>query len=280
MNFFETKFNISNIIINLLLFQSYFPNKNEVFLFNGLSWFVANIMFFYLVTPFIFHILKKFNIDKNAKILAILILVVYLIAFFISYSFKWKVEAFSIGWWLIYISPFFRIFDYLIGFLAGFIFIRIKKVKNTEREWKFGFSILEISVIGIFLLSYKSKFLLIDSLRYGVYYIPVITFVIIVFAFGKGIISKIISNKILVYLGKLSYIIYMIHQLIIYYMSMFFGNSIFYTQDMVLKNYLSNIFLFFIIICISDVINRYLIPFITRIFTTKILIKKMKIRNY
>lgn len=272
MHFLNVKFNFLNVIVNLSLLQSYYPNNNEVFMFNGLSWFVADIMFFYLVTPFIFILLKKLKIHKNIKIMVLITFLLYLVAFYISYRFSWKVEAYSFGWWLVYISPFFRIFDYLIGFLLGLIFIRIKDYNLKVVKFDFVFTILEVLAIIFILLSYKSKYLLIDSLRYGVYYIPALALMIFIFAFGRGIISKMISLRVFVYLGKLSYVIYMIHQLVIYYTSMYFGNTMYYNEAMTLQNYMSQIFLFIIILCISDVVNRYFIPFTNKI----LLIKKIE----
>ncbi len=262
MNFLKAKFNLFNVVINLSMLQSYYPNKSEVFLFNGLSWFAADIVFFYLVTPFIYVLIKK--IQNNRKILFLLLLFIFLFAFFVSYQFSWKVEAYSIGWWFIYISPFFRIVDYLVGFICGIIFINIKL---KTKKLSFIYSLFEILAILFLIISYKSKFLLIDSLRYGVFYLPSLALLIFIFAFGRGIISKAISNKLFVYLGKLSFVTYMVHQIIIYYTSMYLGNTMFYSENMSLNNYLAQVFLFFIILCIGDVINRYFVPFINNNIT-------------
>lgn len=266
---YNIPFGFRNIIVNLSLIQSYYPNGNEVFYFNGLSWFVSDIMLFYLITPFLLCSLKKIKVIKNNQILLFMTATFFLVAFCIAYTFRGKMAPYSFGWWFIYISPFFRIFDYLIGFLLGLIFVNLKdnSMKKIRISWVY--TILEIGTLFLLYKSYKLPYFQEDSLRYGLYYIPICALIIFIFAFGKGILSYIASTKILIHLGKLSFYIYMIHQLMINYTNILLGNPMYNAAGMEKSNYLASVYLLVIIICVSDVINRYFTPLTSKLVKSK-----------
>jgi peptidoglycan/LPS O-acetylase OafA/YrhL len=85
-----------------------------------------------------------------------------------------------------------------------------------------------------------------QQLKFSVFYIPFICFLIFTFAFQKGFLSKVLSAKPLVFLGEISFSFYMIHKLVIRYLSLFFTNVL-----------AIDIFTFFITIALSSVIYLY-----------------------
>jgi peptidoglycan/LPS O-acetylase OafA/YrhL len=251
------KTNFGYAIINILLLQSYFPNGIQVFSFNSLAWFISDILMFYFLTPFVLFVLNKCQIVKNPKALISLSIFLFICQTAISCMAINKVQAYSIGWWFVYISPYSRVFDYLIGMFIGLFFIAVKnKILNLSLG-KTLFGILEVSsVISFCTAIYCLPYFPFDSLRFGVYFIPVSVVVVLIFSFQQGFFSFILSKKIFVYLGNLSFIIYMIHQLAINYTAIFFSSPI---CGMIFdsKHFISQILLLFIIICLSDVIMRY-----------------------
>jgi peptidoglycan/LPS O-acetylase OafA/YrhL len=178
-------------------------------------------------------------------------------------------EPYSFAWWFIYISPFFRIFDYVIGFIFGLIYLSIKNKIHDSKKTVVVFTVLEIVSVLLFYVMFKSPILQIDSLRYGIFYVPLSVLLIFVFAFEKGMVSKMISLQPLVHLGKLSFIIYMIHQLMISYVLIILGTPMFNPEKKLVNNFKVAIFLFIIILCISDVLNRYLIQKINNKYMSK-----------
>lgn len=274
LNYTNFRFDGKNVIIHLLMLQSYYPSGKEVFLFNGLSWFVSDIMLFYLVTPFIFLAAKKIK-KRNNFIYLLTSIVLLMTAALLAYSLKDKLSPVSTVWWFIYISPYFRIFDYIIGFMIGMVFTNIKDKIHTNIKTFSLFSVLEISSVIIGYILIRSPYVRIMTIRYGVYFIPIVATVIFTFAFGQGIISKILSFKPLIYCGKLSFVIFMIHQLVISYASILIGSSFFNKNKTTFNNLKPAIFLFFIILCISDVIYRYFMPTSNKLLTTKFNLKKL-----
>lgn len=77
---------------------------------------------------------------------------------------------------------------------------------------------------------------------------------ILVFCREQGIISKILKNKVLIWLGDISMETYIIHQVVIINMSNAIGN----VTNTVMK-YLALIFIFVIVIIISNFIHKSMI---------------------
>jgi peptidoglycan/LPS O-acetylase OafA/YrhL len=115
-----------------------------------------------------------------------------------------------------------------------------------------------IAVLSACASIYCSRYFPFASLILSVYSIPFSVIVILIFSFQKGIISSILSKKMFVHLGNLSFSIYMIHQLVIFYTHFYFLSPIF-GMAFELKHFISQLLLLFVIICLADVINRYFV---------------------
>jgi peptidoglycan/LPS O-acetylase OafA/YrhL len=253
------KTNIFYALSNIFLVQSFFPNGNQVFSFNSLAWFLSDLVLFYLLTPFILFLLNKSQMAGNLmKLLALLLFLLFCEAA-LGLMVNPNMEPFSFQWWFIYISPFFRIFDYMIGLVTGMIFISRKDwlshpVPLTNRIL---FSALEIITILFFAYSFAwRRFFPYPALHMGAYFLPFSLFIIFVFAFQRGILSAILSTKFFVYLGELSFSIYLLHQLAINYTAAIFASPISGMTDS-RKTLAAQLILLFVVICLSDITFRY-----------------------
>lgn len=241
-------------IMNLFLMQTYTDIGIQVFSFSSISWFVADCVFLYALTPFILFLLHKKKINKNINILYLLEIIVVGAGFVVAYSFKGNIAAYSTGWWFIYISPYNRIFDYVSGLIAGLIFILL--TEKTLKKYNFIlFSIFEIGVIFLGYLNYKSRLFPIDSLRIDMLFVPISLLIIVVFAFQSGILSKILSFNFFLKLGELSFPIFMIHKSSIALTALVLGSKIYGAGGR--KHFLAQMLLFGAIVCVADVLNRY-----------------------
>jgi len=113
---------------------------------------------------------------------------------------------------------------------------------------------LEVISLGLLLLSVYRGVFKFDSVSYGVYYFPFVSLLIYVYAFQSGALSYLLSNKLFVYLGKISYATFMIHVPLILYICVIFGFP--YTEDNAIRNFLY-LFVYLVVLCFSDVIYRY-----------------------
>jgi len=195
-------------LINISLLQSFVPLKEVYFSINAVSWSLSNEMFFYILLPFMLFIITKFK--TNLTSLLVLVAVIWAISAIAVLTFR----DISLNHWLFYIFPFFRIGDFVIGVLLALIFLKSpKKLLGNS----FLSSILEFSsILSLIIAIYFSPYIH-QSLRYGIYYIPVMCFIIYVFAFQGGVISRLLSNRLFLFLGEISFSFYMIHLLVITY---------------------------------------------------------------
>jgi peptidoglycan/LPS O-acetylase OafA/YrhL len=119
------------------------------------------------------------------------------------------------------------------------------------------FSALEIISILFFAYSFDwIRFSPYPTLNMGAFFLPFSLFIIFVFAFQRGILSGILSTKFLVYLGELSFSIYLLHQLAISYTAAIFASPIF-GMTASKKILAAQLILLFVIICLSDITFRY-----------------------
>lgn len=241
-------------ILNLFLIQTYVDIGIQVYSFSSVSWFIADCIFLYALTPLVLFCLHKTHIMNRINYLLLCELLLISSGFIVAFFFKGNVTAYSRGWWFIYISPYNRIFDYCAGLIGGIIFSLL--VEKKDRKYSFFlFSILEIGVILLGYFYYKSSLFPVDALRYDMFWVPVILLIIFIFAFQKGLLSKLLSIKLFVRLGELSFPIFMIHQICIVLTALVLGSKIYGAGGN--EHFLAQMLLFGAIICIADVINRY-----------------------
>ena len=187
---------------NITLTQSFVPNRIIYYSFNSPSWSISNEMFFYLLFPLIMVFFSRYKQYLKALIPLIIILIPIL-------SLKIP-EIYHHQ--LFYINPLFRIVDFIIGILLYMIFKRYK-----EKKTHINFTYLEITTILILVLFIAFHKFIPEVSRYSYYYWIPMSLLIIVFAFQRGSLSKLLSHKVFMHLGHISFSFYLFHQLIIRY---------------------------------------------------------------
>lgn len=96
------------LIPDLFLIQAWVPLKSVYFSGNAVAWFLSVMLFCYLVFPYLLKILS----EKKGKLLFLLAVIAYFVI--IQFIEGEKIHA------LIYISPLFRILDFMIGIMLYF----------------------------------------------------------------------------------------------------------------------------------------------------------------
>lgn len=193
---FEIKF-----FVNLLLLQSFIPRLDYFFSYNALSWAVSNEMFYYLLFTIIVCISSKKQYILCAGLWSIIllnILIANMNGNFDGYFF--------------YINPIFRFGDFLLGvvlyhlYKQGFMLYFIKKHASSMEI----ISVIFL-LISIYLGSMYDNWLWKWQIWYTVTCVPLIY----VFSVSGGKLSKILSNKLFLYLGSISYPLYLSHQIVL-----------------------------------------------------------------
>lgn len=211
--FYWVKLTIMSII-NLSLVQSYVPSQGTYFNFNGVSWTLSVEVFFYALFPFVMLLFKKVNFSRHATLCIIIVTCIWACIFVINLNLD-ENNMFFI--WLFHIFPLARFFEFIVGILIGEIFIvnRVKYLVKNSMIFKF----LEVFLLIVFVVLCIISLSLDNGAIRGGYFIPFWSLLIYVYAFQKGVISKLLSKKVFVYLGEISFSFYMVHQLVIRYFS-------------------------------------------------------------
>lgn len=192
-------------LVHLSLLQSFVPVKTVYFNFNSPAWSISDEMFFYLLTPFLFGALIFLKAKHNI-FTSLIVLFVIVLTGMVFLPEKYQHAIF-------YVHPFTRVLDFILGI---FIFLAYQKfdLNNLSKPLM---SWLEVSSITLFLIFFAYHNHIPQVYRFSVYYwIPTI-FVLLVFSFQKGAVSRILSHNKLLYLGEISFGFYMIHILVIRY---------------------------------------------------------------
>ena len=109
------------------------------------------------------------------------------------------------GYW--YVNQIDRFPDFIVGMLLFQLYDRLKNKNITS----FQGSIIEIISIVLFWVFYLYAAEVPKVYRYSCYYWLPIAFILISFSLQKGWVSRLLSNRILVIGGEISFSFYLIH---------------------------------------------------------------------
>jgi peptidoglycan/LPS O-acetylase OafA/YrhL len=240
--------------VNAALLQTLVPIQEVYFSYNAVSWFLADILFFAVVFPFVFRFIKKTN-SKIRLLVALTIAIIYVvIALMVPDSYRHAI---------LYISPFIRILDFVFGICLGLVYLRIKNDRKIDRltnSWGGQKSIITlIALLLILLLVVESCILGSYGFVAPLYWIPIAVLILLVSVQKVGVL-KVFENKTLLWLGECSFTIFLIHRLVLRYAAMFkiHESKIIYVA-----------ICFVITIVVSYLVERYLLTPITQWLTKR-----------
>lgn len=200
---------LGKFVLNLFFLQTFIPNNFYYFSFNGVAWNASDLMIFYSLFIFLVFLTSKLSIKLFTFLMVIIVLFIVLCMNIVPEKYYHYV---------FYISPCFRLLDFIFGMYLYQLSKKIKFRDNYKQA-----SVLEILALIFLAVSfayanYNSE--LLKPYVYSIYLWIPLSFVIVVFYYQKGIVSKrILSSKLMLSLGAVSYSFYMIHQLVIRYSS-------------------------------------------------------------
>lgn len=194
---------ISKFVANLFLLQAFVPYNDVYFSFNGVSWNVSVLLFCYFLFPFIVPLLARISLRKFTFFIISSVVVIFILMLFLPLKYH---HAFF------YISPFFRIFDFIFGI---FLF----RLVNVNFKNQFNYNLLEFVSLLLFFTFFLLANLFPEYLLpfgYSIYFWIPLGILILVFNYEKGFVSNfILKRPFFLFLGTLSYPFYMSHQLFI-----------------------------------------------------------------
>ena len=198
-----------HLLPNVLLLQSWIPYDEYYFVANGSSWFLCDIVFFYLVFSFFYRLLNRIQLTHLLR-LGIVVLVLYVL---LAYSIPlWSVNS------ILYASPATRLIDFCLGILlcrlyrssVGLGWGRRMKESTIITYW-------EICLVALLVASFFAYEMMSVRLRCAALFWLVIPPIILFFAISDrqgGRITRFLQHPALLWCGSISLEIYLMHMLV------------------------------------------------------------------
>lgn len=196
-------------VLNAGLLQSFYPKKHVFFSFNSVSWSVSVEAFFYLVFPFLCMIIRP---PRNAKLF--FPITVALLLAVRTWPSHWAQGRFSEDavFWISDVFPPSRLAEFILGILLYHLFSRAPmspsgsgRLLFASMEWLLAGSMAAVLLVpGLAWQLDRSVLTLLMGL------------IVLVFAYGAGLLSRLLSLPQAVLLGEASYSLYMLHRSVIW----------------------------------------------------------------
>lgn len=200
--------------LNIGLLQSFIPVYDYYFSFNLPTWSISNEMFFYLLFPL--FATPIYRLGQKTRLLSVSFLLLIIISMGIIFL---TPEEYYHRFF--YVNPLFRITDFILGIML------YSAWESTKHRVSINFTRLEVSSIVLFGGFFLINRYIPQVFRFSMYYWIPMCFLIYSFSFQKGLLSRLLSSKVLVLLGEISFGFYMIHFLVLRYMD-FINEKVFY----------------------------------------------------
>ena len=236
-----------SIIPNVFLIHGWIPDSRFYFSGNSVSWYLSVIVFCYAMFPFLAEWIKRLG-WKFVTPLVVFYLSIMLI---IPDNYVHK---------FLYINPLFRVVDFCLGIWLYILCTYERKEGFTSRIRNLTFMKKTIIEIIIFVISFILIILSLKMEKRFVYacfwWLPSLTIIYIFFMYDRngGLISKMLNNKILVFMGSLSFVFYMLHIQILIINDYLMDNVI------SMNYYLNGVVVLLITIGLSYLVTYYYMP--------------------
>ncbi len=226
----EAVVNVKKLTAHLFLIQSWLPEENLAYWYNGPAWSVSTEMGFYLAFPFLLLLGRK----KFWPWLAGAIGLVVTIVGVAQYAALYGTTETSTMIYFSYVNPLFRLIEFVVGMMIGRIYLdRISKVAdNTEatpdtggQTFMIRDTIYELAAVlvlagSLFCVSKlgpihgwleQHQWKVVDSwMTKGAGSILGFALIVWVFSWSRGVLARFVSRPSMIYLGEISFSLYLI----------------------------------------------------------------------
>lgn len=203
-------------LLHMGLLHAWVPNETVNFMFNGPSWYLSATLFLYFMFPWVLKLIKSIKTRHGLVMLGIgTLLVMYLIAYF---SHIYGSPDFYR--WITIHCPVMKLGDFILGCVLGKMYADWKQQGTEESYSKLKWTIIEIiavaCVIGfeyLFQATVRCNSIIFDgeSFYSTVGFNVIAVALVLLFILNRGYVTKIIGNKVFVYLGDISAYTYLTH---------------------------------------------------------------------
>ncbi|MBR1484622.1 MAG: acyltransferase [Prevotella sp.] len=181
-------------VLNALLLQCWVALKDYYFSCNSVSWFLSCLLFSYLVFPWLYR-------HASRSLTAVVLLLCAAVYLLVPYD---HVNS------LLYVNPLIRCADFYLGMLLARLYQRRPEAPAAvSGPW------LEPLLVVLLALALAAYPYADEKLRNAPLYWAVLLPLLLVFAWGKGPVSRLLRLKPLRWLGSLSMPVFLLHPMTI-----------------------------------------------------------------
>lgn len=211
------------LFANLAMVHAWIPFAQFFFSYNAPSWSISAEFFFYLCFPILLLLMKR-------KIWLPLLISFSFICVFVLLCNSYHLTEDASGWnmeGLLYINPLVRIFEFITGMMTARLFGMLRP-RLPQESTAVG-TMFEVLAFALAIGCMFATIPVSDAaapyvgaagafwLKNSVVPLAAFNFLILVTAFGKGLISKLLSTPPMVLLGDISYAVYLAHYPLLMY---------------------------------------------------------------
>ncbi len=219
-NGFQLSF-LKKAVANLLLIQAWIPDSASFWSFNAVSWSISNELAFYLLFPVLVSKIEQTWKIKLLFTFGLSIGVVFLCDFF-------KLPGGPSNAWgsfgIVCINPIVRVFEFMVGIATAHLFLTHSSRYNPGKTTA---TIIEVFAVMVVLMGMGANQYL-QSCFELVFHEPgrlwvdngssiflLFGFLIFIMACEKGALSQFLSARVFVFLGEISFAMYLLHQILL-----------------------------------------------------------------
>ena len=204
---------IKRLVMDALLVQSWSPHADDYFSYNGVAWYLSTYLFILILAPWVMKVLSKWKKQRNL-IAGMTAVFAGMVGIGLFVTRRQIPIGNNFAFWLTYISPIYKLLEFVMGAAFGALFLTWKK----EPKEKVYAAVLEMTAIaafvGVICIFHKIEGVY-QGLCYTALFTPVSMLLVYVFAHSRGIFMKILNNPVLLWMGNLSSNLFLIHQVVI-----------------------------------------------------------------
>jgi peptidoglycan/LPS O-acetylase OafA/YrhL len=212
------------LFANLILVQAWVPSHNWALSFNGVSWSISTELFFYAMFPVLVTLWqKRWHQIVLIQVLIICSVLVVATALAIPSEATYPAIALPV---LLYFTPIVRIFEFTMGIALAFLVRKIMRsnLVLSSSKW-LALELAALTIVVLAMLTASNLTGIRQTLgEPATYHLTASglwlfwSILIGVFALSGGPLTRLLSIRPFVFLGEISFSLYLCHALIIHYL--------------------------------------------------------------
>lgn len=220
-------------VLNAVWLQEWLPLFGRSI--NAVNWFLCTTLFGYFIFPWFLRLLET-NYSKNKAILCIILcLAVEIVVAYIGSKFPCEERSVNglmdhdLTFWFVYGFPLTRIVDIIIGFNLGYLFVNKETAFSVSKTTILEILGIVLAILGNYYYSTMSprfhigeQVIMTDPFRswsYTLGFVLSSMLLVYTFAMQNGVISKMLTNRVTLYIAKLSPYAFLIHYVVFRYLA-------------------------------------------------------------